>query len=439
MLPSKTNLLGGALLLLAAPAAMAQPVGQFLLDRYFPEGIPGYYTEPGVTVLSRVRPDYDPPGVRAGSFIIRPEAAEAVGYNDNVLGDPANRQASAVVDTRASLSAASDWGRDSLAASVSVNDTRYPSLANQNTTVWSGSLGGTLDVGRDQAQVGATHLSAYQLPSGIDSRGITAPAPFDLDNVHAGYAAQFGRFSVLPRFDYTQLRFSPANFGAGPQQSQSFNNRNIYTGVLEGRYEFFPQNNAVLEFRAVGTDYVSATAAVPTQNSTGYAVRAGIDYAADGLWRFRALIGYELRDFQSPAYAQRSAPVGEANVIWTPTGLTTVTARAARTIEDSNTTTVSGYDYTSALLTVDHEYVRNILLRFYTGYQHADYVGTSASETFYLFGLGATWLVGRDVRLGVSYNFVDHGGDNGGQPLTSPVRGGTYLQNIMLLQVRFQL
>ena len=170
--------------------------------------------------------------------------------------------------------------------------------------------------------------------------------------------------------------------------------------MLEGRYEFFPQNNAVLEFRAVGTDYVSATAAVPTQNSTGYAVRAGIDYAADGLWRFRALIGYELRDFQSPAYAQRSAPVGEANVIWTPTGLTTVTARAARTIEDSNTTTVSGYNYTSALLTVDHEYVRNVLLRFYTGYQHADYVGTSASENFYLFGLGATWLVGRERPSG---------------------------------------
>ena len=244
---------------------------------------------------------------------------------------------------------------------------------------------------------------------------------------------------MLPRFDYTQLRFAPASFGPGPLQSQSFNNRNIYTGDLETRYEFSPQRNAVLEVRGIGTDYVSATAVVPTQNSMGYDVRAGLDYAGSGVWRFRALMGYELRAFQSSAYAQRASPVGEADVIWTPTGLTTVTGRVARTIEDSNSAAVTGYDYTSALLAVDHEYLRNVLLRGYLGFQHADYVGTNASETFYQLGLGVTWLVGRNLRLELSHNFVDHVGDSGGQPATFPVKGGTYLQNISLMQARFQL
>ncbi len=442
---SKTRLLCGVLPfagVLVASAATAQPVGQFLLNRYFPDGIPGYYTEPGVTVQSRVQPEYQPTEIRAGSFIIRPQASEAVGYNDNLLGSTTSKQGGALLNTQASLDAASDWSRNSLSASINVNDTVYPSLPSQNTTIWSGSLGGTYDIGRDQAQAGYTHLSTYESPTGVNSRGISAPAPYDLDNVHIGYTSQFGRFSLLPRFDYTQMRFSPATFGSGPPQSQSFQNRNVYLGALETHYEFSPQHNAVLEVSGVGNDYVSATALVPTQNSIGYAVRAGLDYAVNGVWRFRALAGYELREFQSSAYQQQGAPVGEANVIWTPTGLTTVTARVARTIEDTanaSTISVTGYDYTSAQLAVDHEYLRNVLLRSYVAYQRADYVGSPATESFYQFGLGATWLLDRNFRLGLNYNFLDHTGDTGGQPLSSPVKGGSYLQNIMMLELHFRI
>ena len=313
---------------LAGSAASAQPVGRFLLDGYFPAGIPGYYTEPGVTVLSRVQPDYEPTGVRAGDFILRPQASEAVGFNDNVAGTASGRQASALVNSQASLGVASDWGRDSLGTSVSVSDTLCPALPSQDTTVWSASLGGSYDIGRDQVQLGITHLHTYQLPNSIDSNGLAVPAPYDIDNLHVGYFAQFGRLALLPRFDDTQLRFSPANSTTGPQQSQSFNNRDIYLGALETRYEFSPQRNAVLEVSGTGTDYVSATAPIPGQNSVGYAVRAGVDYVASGLWRLRALVGYEQRDYQSSAYPSRGAPVGEATVVWMPTGLTTVTGRS---------------------------------------------------------------------------------------------------------------
>ena len=40
-----------------------------LLSDYFPAGVPGYGTAPGVTVASRARPEFDPPGVRAGSSL----------------------------------------------------------------------------------------------------------------------------------------------------------------------------------------------------------------------------------------------------------------------------------------------------------------------------------------------------------------------------------
>jgi hypothetical protein len=47
-----------------------------LLSTYFPTGVPGYGAAPGVTVLSRARPEFDPLGVRAGSFMLYPKLEE---------------------------------------------------------------------------------------------------------------------------------------------------------------------------------------------------------------------------------------------------------------------------------------------------------------------------------------------------------------------------
>ncbi len=84
---SRTLLWGAGLSLAAAiPAAQAQLADRYMLDNYFPSGIPGYGAEPGTTVLSRARPFYEPLGVRVGDFIIRPEVSESLGYNNNVTG-----------------------------------------------------------------------------------------------------------------------------------------------------------------------------------------------------------------------------------------------------------------------------------------------------------------------------------------------------------------
>ena len=61
------------------------------LTSYFPQGVPGYDTGPGVTVLSRTRPEYDPLGMHAGDALIKPVLAESLGYDDNLFGAPRAR------------------------------------------------------------------------------------------------------------------------------------------------------------------------------------------------------------------------------------------------------------------------------------------------------------------------------------------------------------
>jgi hypothetical protein len=71
--------------------------------------VPGY----DQSVLGRARPEYAPSGVRVGSFNLLPSLSEGLGYDDNILGSSNGKRGSLLVDTRASLSANSDWSRDS--------------------------------------------------------------------------------------------------------------------------------------------------------------------------------------------------------------------------------------------------------------------------------------------------------------------------------------
>src|SRR4051794_25330731 len=107
-----------AVVALTGCLAAAGSAGAQILTALFPEGVPGFDAAPGVTVLSRARPAYDPLGVRAGAFKLWPQLEEATGYDDNVLAS-GHRRGSMTVATRPALLIGSDWSRDAFGAYLS--------------------------------------------------------------------------------------------------------------------------------------------------------------------------------------------------------------------------------------------------------------------------------------------------------------------------------
>jgi hypothetical protein len=104
------------LLAVAVPAR-----AQSRIDQYLNAAVPGFAVEPGVTVTSRLRPEYEYPGLRLGSFVAHPELVESAGYDTNVTAtEPAH--GSSLLETNATVPIISDWGRDSLGASLSVDN-----------------------------------------------------------------------------------------------------------------------------------------------------------------------------------------------------------------------------------------------------------------------------------------------------------------------------
>jgi len=195
--------------------------------------------------------------------------------------------------------------------------------------------------------------------------------------------------------------------------------------------------------QGLDNSFTNQLASQPSNDSTGVLALGGIDYKAEGPWTYRLLVGAERRDFSASQYASHTAPILAGSVIWTPTGLTTVTGLVSRTIEAPNAEGNSGFTYSDASVVVDHELYRNILLQGRVGFQYLQYLQGGGSQTSYSFGASANWLINRTVRLSLDYNFNQLTGSQAstfnGVPNITTTGSTTFTRDIALLSLHFAL
>ncbi len=385
-----------ALALAASRGASAQ-----MLSSFFQEGVPGYDTQDGVTVQSRLHPDQMPLGLRAGTFQVWPGLSEGFGYNSNVLaGSPAH--GSWQIVTAPSLAIASDWSRDAFGAAASVQSTQYLSLPTQDRTDAALSAGGRIDIDRDQLTLAVAHLSGHEDRGQIDSLPSDQPIAFQLDDVRASYAWTDGRWSLIPAADVSNWTYDSTTI-MGVPASQSYRDRLVAQGSATLRYEWAPLRNLLFVVRALTQDYTRTPAGQPTPNSTAYQALAGFDYDDNAVWRWRLLIGGESRQFASSLYPQQNTVIAEAGVTWVPTGDTSVGAILSRETGDAAQEGVSGLTYTAARLTVDRECLRNLLFKASIGLQRAAFF-QGGSQVAGTVGIGLVWVMNRSTRVSFTYD-----------------------------------
>jgi hypothetical protein len=307
--------------------------------------------------------------------------------------------------TSPTLAIDSDWSRDAFGAVVSIQDTRTLSLPSQNRTDGTVSAGGRLDVGDGKLTIAAAHVAQHEDRGQLDTIGSDRPIAFQLDDVRASYAMQDGSWTIVPTVQATNWTYTGTTI-LGVPASQSYRDRVVVQGGVTMRYEFAPLRSAVLVVRAIGQDYTHTPLGQASPDSNSYQVLAGIDYDDDAVWRWRLLAGDEVRHFISPQYRKQNTLIAEAGVRWSPTGLTTLNATISRDTEDAEQEGISGLVYTAARLTIDHEYLRDLLFRASVGVQRADFF-QGGHQTATTAGFGVTWVMNRGARLTFTYDQTD--------------------------------
>ncbi len=401
------------------------------LSEIFAEGVPGFGTEPGVTVQSRVRPDAEAPPLREGPLQAIPRLEESIGYDDNVLNG-ASRKGSWLIGTRPSLLLGSNWTRDAFGAYFAAGDTRYLGQPRQNRTDGSAAVGGTLDIGEDKLTIGVAHLSQHEDRSDLNALASDRPVVFRVDDARVSYTMNFGRWSLMPEANVSSWHYGDTTI-LGQYARQAYRDRTMLRGGATLRYEFAPLRNLVLVTRAIGQQYTSPLPSQPSLNSSGYQALMGLDYDDDTLWRARVLVGGETRQFAAPVYRPRTAAIAEGELTWNPTGMTTLHANLTRGIEDAAQEGVSGFTYTEGKIRIEHELWRDVLLNASAGLRHAAYL-QGGDQSGAMAGAGVTWLVNRYARVSATYNLNT---THGAGPLNSASTG--FARDIALMTLRLGL
>jgi hypothetical protein len=220
----------------------------------------------------------------------------------------------------------------------------------------------------------------------------------------------------------------------GMPASQAYRDRVVVQGGVTVRYELAPLRDLLFVTRTIEQDYTRTPPGQTTPNSNSYQMLVGLDYDDDSVWRWRLLVGAEARTFASKSYRPQNTLIAEVGVGWSPSGMTTVNTTLSRETGDAAQEGVSGFTYSVARMTIDHEYLRDLLFRASFGLQKADFfqgghqIGTTA-------GVGVTWVLNRSARLSFTYDQTDLHGSN--IPSETPVAG--YSRGVGLMTMRLGL
>jgi hypothetical protein len=399
---------------------------------FFATSVPGYDQYQGVPVLERALPQADLSGIRAGGFVFRPTVETGFGYDDNVLGGRGS-PASVISRSSPALAVNSDWGRNALGAYLSADTAQYLNAPQQSRTDWNAAIGGTYTIGRGELTGAYSHLVLHEDSTYVNAIPTSTPLPFTVDDVRANYTIKLGRFTLTPNIDLSSWRFGTATIG-GQAVDERIEDHDVLQGGVAVGYELSGRSSLLGTVSVFDARYLYGQPRTPAPSAVSTLGMGGIDYRLSGNLRFRVLVGAESREFQSSFYRSRVAPVGQATAIWTPTGLTTITATVARTLEDAVQADSGGYTYTRAEFEIDHELLRNVVLSSRIGIQDSQALqpGIGTQTTVY-GGVGATWRINRTLSLLLSYQYSSQSRTNvQNQATTNGVTTlGAYNRNVV--------
>lgn len=384
----------------------------------------------GVTVTNRPRPDYAPLGVHLGGFRLDGFAELGPGLDSNIFGRRRGVKADGFTEEAVGLAVESQWTRHVLGLSANFDSRQH--FRNSGLDYQDFDVGGfgRYDFSAVTSLEGGfrhyrDHLDVYS--ADVQAAGFSRPVPFTSDEAVVTARTRLNRIGLVANGAYRTYRFEDTVI-AGQPQRLSQNDFASAAGNFGASYTFVPGRTvtALLRLQDIRYDNVAARA----RDSFTWEALFGFEYDLDGVWQGRLAVGWQQREYDGPLKALQG-PAIQGQLTWLPTQLTTVRFNLARTIEESIRQDAVSYQRTRAGITLDHEYLRNVILSADARLDRREYDRPSQTITDAVFTLSARWLLNRGVALIGSYSHSARLEATGGIE--------KYDRNLVQVRLRFSL
>ncbi len=354
-------------------------------------------------VANQSRPDFDAqciragaadPSIEAGGIVICPTVALTTQYEDNVFRDADDERGDFSATIRPSVSATTDLDAHSLSVTGAIAATRYASEDNNDSTDYTLSGAGRLDVAADVS-------STLRLSAGRFHRDRADPdssgAGQDVDKFTT-FAQSLGLSYAPSEFSFSitvgarQLDFS--NTGAVNNDDED---RDEYSAALRAGVDLGSGLSVFIRPQLQVVRYDQRSAGV-IRDSDGYDVQAGASYDVSGVTFVEIGVGAFSRDFDDPSFGDASGASVSGRIVWNPTDLQTVTLTADRGLRETAQAGASSVIDTSVGAAVDFDLADNLVLNTSLAYANQDFQDDPRDDDIWTAGIGAQLFINEYAR-----------------------------------------
>ena len=392
------------------------------------------------TVFNRPRPDYDPLGVRMGSFLVKPSFALSGTYDTNVFAVQSGQPGIPVkgdffVTEFPSLAIISDWNQDAIGVSMGGSFKQYASLRSEDVNNFQVEASGRFDIANGE------YLSAdaiYQLlhedrssPNAVATA--KNPIEFKVMGGDLAYVRQRGRLGLRVDANITSYDFNNASTAGSATIVENWRDRNEYVLAPRLNYEIQPGYNAFV--RVIGNErqyFSQEPGAGPhgenlRRNSHGWEVDAGTAIEITRITAGEIYVGYTKQYYENPLWKSPSGIAFGGNLIWNVTPITSVKANFSEAVAETTLVTASSSLETNLTATIEHELLRNLLLLGSAGFTRDQYQGNPRRDNTFGFDAGGRYLLNRNWTATLDLNYSQR---------DSNVVGGSYTRLMGIASVK---
>jgi hypothetical protein len=369
--------------------------------------------DPNVAVQNRARPEFDPIGLRAGSFFIFPQVTVGGLYDDNVFAEDDDEESDFAATIAPRLLVRSDFSRHALTLDAGGDLAFYQDNDDLNYQDVYAKAGGRVEITRNNLLIGSAGINRlHEDPSSSDfTQGEEEVNHYLREELGLDYRRIFNRLYIQPGVSFQRYDFEDSDF-----TNEDYRDRNQYLGNLRAGYEISPRLGTFVQ----GTYDVRRYDQTPDdagrdRDSEGVAGRVGATVDITSILFGEVGVGYNYRTFDDDELDNVGGLGYDAELTWNVTPLTTVILTGQGAVQET-TVNFEGDEASANLqklisLDVTHELLRNLLVNANASYIRDDFEGTSRTDNRFIAGAGLSYFLNRHLALEAKYTFATRDSD----------------------------
>ena len=381
--------------------------------------------------LAPLQDAFEPLGIRAGSFLLKPAVEVTRGLDSNPSHIP-NGKSSAFTIVEPTLKLQSNWARHEFRADLRGSYSNYDSNSSLSSPLVDAKTYARFDVTRDtkinldsRLFLSTDYPGSPNLPADIAKLPIYTSYGSTL-----GLTQSFNHLELSAKGSVDQTRYQDSQLTDGTKSSNKDRDFTQYGGAARASYEIYP---GVKPFVELGADTrkhdLQSDRNGFQRDSTAFTPKLGSTFEITRKLTGEVSAGYLTRHYQDPNLQDLRGIVFDASLKWEATGLTTATLIASSRAEESVVAGWSGALRRDVGVQVDHALRRWLIWTVKAGTGFDEYVGSTRADTRMSLGSALTYKFNRDLSLKGEYRY---------DQLHSNTPGVDYHANVVLVGLKLQ-